>query len=133
VNSEQVLPAYMDPLLVSLLNSQAFAAFIGAAAAIAASFVTGEIERHRTTKADLERKLATLKSIINEISFYLGKFRQLRSELEETYRRIQRHRQPIIPSYDFYPAYLEKCRIDLGTSKGFEDFAVQTGNCLFEL
>jgi hypothetical protein len=123
----------MEPFIYALLYSPALSAFIGAASAITATFVTEKLQRHRLGKSELEQKLANVRSTRDEINFYIGKFEKLQGDLLEARRNISLGGKHTVPSYDFSPAYLEQCRIALGISKDLGTLTLTTGHCQFEL
>jgi uncharacterized coiled-coil DUF342 family protein len=85
----------------------------------------------KTKKSKMDAELAMLRSIRNEIEFYHGKLKQLSQELRPEYFR--RDDGVILPSYDFYPSFIERSKNEmLGTSRDDELIRI-VGNCHFEL
>jgi hypothetical protein len=69
----------------------------------------------------------------NELDFYRTKFQQLSNEISGTVTAAQNGRTIVIPTYRFYPSYLENQKIELSQFHFNSDLIKDTGHCHFEL
>ena len=69
----------------------------------------------------------------NELKFYLEKFRQLSSEINNAIQDAKSGQTVILPTYTFYPSFLEKQKIDLSGFFYNSVIIKDVGHCHFEL
>lgn len=109
--------------------------FIGAVAATAFGFWLNQTwQRERERKERYQHALAVLTATAMELGFYAAKLDYLANFLAE---KIERTVGPVegivIPSFDFYPAFLEKMKLELVAHDETADLVPTIGECHYEL
>lgn len=113
-------------------QSQLGAAAVGAGAAIVASFVAEGLQRRRLAHATLLQYITTVRTIRDELAFYDEVLVEALKQTKDAAIAVQSHQQFALPSFDFHPAFLAQCRINLAS---VEECGVSriTGKCHYEL
>ena len=70
---------------------------------------------------------------LNEIDFYRSKFIKLSGEIQTAVPYAKKGEPFIVPSYKFYPSFLEKQKIELSKFNNNSELIRIIGNCHFEL
>jgi len=96
------------------------------------------IQHKRQRKDELEKQRRKyqicLESIKNELNFYCIKLEQVDREIENLQKEFKENTgHYVVPSYSFYPGFLEQSKIEL--NKFFENSEIvdAVGHCHFEL
>lgn len=96
--------------------------------------------KHQKEATIAEKKIDSYKKYVqclatteNELSFYLSKLVQLSGEINNAILAVQNNQSIILPTYTFYPSFLEKQKIDLSGFFYNSDIIKDVGRCHFEL
>ncbi|HRI47976.1 MAG TPA: hypothetical protein PK559_12795 [Ignavibacteriaceae bacterium] len=80
-----------------------------------------------------QKYVTGLSTTENELEFYLSKYRQISGEIGATVNAAQTGQPFTIPTYTFYPLFLEKQKIELSGFYFNSDLIKDIGHCHFEL
>lgn len=120
--------ASVGAFLLQVLNSNFASAFIGLLGGIVGFFVSRRIETGTKKREEDERYFCVLQSVANELDFYADKFKFLSGQLQDSLAG-----EGIIPSYQFYPSFLEQGKIRLSGFMRNPSILKEVGHCHFEL
>ena len=121
-------------IINKLLNNQIIiGVFIGVITSFLSLLLQGWYRDKKNEKIELKKYSICLESTKNELSFYLDKLIQLLDNISQVIKAIQNKSTIIIPSYTFYPNFLEKCKIEINSFFRNSHLVKDVGHCHFEL
>ena len=113
-----------------ILDSSLFAAIVASLLTIILSESIKKIKNNKSKKNNYKILLINTQ---NEVAFYKDKLEQLSLESFKIYNDIINGKDPIIPTYDLYPDFLEQSKIKLNKLFMNSKIVKNIGECHYEL
>ena len=114
--------------LTEVLDSNLASAFVGLIGGAVGFFVARRLEDQKATREEDNRYCCLLESISNELEFYAGKLEFLSGQLRDFLAGTG-----VVPSYTFYPAFLEQGKLRMNDFMRNSNLVKEVGHCHFEL
>jgi len=116
-----------------LLNQYIIGVFVGVITSFLGFLLQQWYQNKKNKKIELNKYNICLESTKNELSFYLNKLSQLSEHVSEIINAIQNKSPIITPSYNLYPDFLEKSKIEINSFFRNSRLVQDVSHCHFEL